>query len=87
MNQSAPAIIGGALVLLVVLGLVVLLLRDFVRITLKIIALVVILGAAAMWLGWLDASLAADFLAVVGEWVTSVYNSVADRFSATPEVP
>ena len=87
MNQSAPAIIGGALILLVVLGLVVLLLRDFVRITLKIIALVVILGAVAMWLGWLDASLATDLLAVVGEWVTSAYNSVADRFPVTPEVP
>ncbi len=75
------------MVLLVVLGLVVLLLRDFVRIALKIIALVVILGAVAMWFGWLDASLTADLLAAVGEWVTSVYDSVAGRFTGTPEVP
>lgn len=73
--------------MLVVLGLVVLLLRDFVRITLKIIALVVILGAVAMWFGWLDSSLAVDFLAGVGEWVTSVYDSVAGRFAGPTAAP
>lgn len=86
-NESVPVIIGGALILLVVLCLVALLLRDLVRITLKIIALVVILGAVAMGLGWFDTSLAGDFLSSVGERVTSVYNSVMDRFTDTTGAP
>lgn len=87
MNESVPVLIGGALILLFVLGLVVLLLRDFVKITLKIIALVVILGGVAMWFGWLDSSLAGDFLSAVGEWATSVYNAIADRFRGPAGTP
>lgn len=86
-TESIPVLIGGGLILLVVLGLVSLLLRDFVRIVLKIIALAVILGGVAMWLGWLDSSLVGDLLSGVGEWVVSVYNAVADRFAGAPGTP
>ncbi len=87
MNESIPVLIGGALILLFVLGLVVLLLRDFVRITLKIIALVVILGGVAMWFGWLDSSQAGDLLSAVGEWAMSVYDAIADRFRGPAGTP
>lgn len=86
-NESVPVLIGGALILLFVLGLVTLLLRDFVRIVLKIIALVVILGGVAMWLGWFDSSLAGDLLSAVGEWVVSAYNAVADRLAGATGTP
>lgn len=78
-NTSIPVILGGAVILLLVLGLLVLLLRDFVRIALKIIALVVILGGVAMWFGWLDSSLVEGITTAVGEWVISMYNSVMGR--------
>lgn len=86
-NESVPVLIGGALILLFVLGLVVLLLRDFVRIALKIIALVVILGGVAMWFGWLDSSLAGNYLSAVGEWVMSAYNAIGDRFTGLAGTP
>lgn len=86
-TESLLVLIGGVLVLLFVLGLVVLLLRDFVRITVKIVALVVILGGVAMWFGWLDSSLARDFLSAVGEWAMAAYNSLADRFAEPPAAP
>ena len=84
---SLPVLLGGVVILLVVLGLVVLLLRDFVRIALKIVALAAILGGVAIWLGWLDSSLAWDLLSAVGEWVMSVYDTVADRAAGMTEAP
>ena len=78
-SESIPVILGGALILLLVLGLVALLLRDFVRIALKIIALAVILGGVAMWFGWLDSSQVGEIMSAVGEWVMSMYNSVMGR--------
>jgi hypothetical protein len=85
--ESIPVVLGGAVILLLVLGLVVLLLRDFVRIALKIIALVVILGAVAMWFGWLDSSDAGEVMSSVGEWVMSMYNSVLGRVEGAAPGP
>ncbi len=86
-NESIPVLLGGAVVLLLVLGLVVLLLRDFVRMALKIIVLVAILGGVAMWFGWFDSSFLGDFLSAVGDWVMSVYSSVRGQVTGAAEVP
>ena len=87
MNASIPVILGGTAILLVVLGLVVLLLRDFVRMALKVIVLVAILGGVAMWFGWLDSSLVEDFLSSVGDWVMSAYNYARGWIAGAAEAP
>ena len=78
MSEFVPAIVGEVVVLLIVLAIVWLVLREFVRIALKVIAVVAILGALALWLGFLDRTFVADILATVGDWVMSTIRAAVD---------
>ncbi len=70
-SELGPAIVGEVVVLLIVLAIVCLVLREFVRVTLKVIAAVAALTALAIWLGFLDQTVVLDFLVQVGDWVMS----------------
>lgn len=71
MNELGSAIVGEVVVLLIVLAIVCLALREFLRIALKVVAAVAILTAVAVWLGFLDQTLVLDILVRVGDWVMS----------------
>lgn len=78
MSELVPAIVGEVVVLLVVLVMVWLVLREFVRIALKVIAVAAVLTILALWLGVLDQTFVMDFLATVGDWVMSVFRAARD---------
>lgn len=78
MNEVGSAIVGQLVILLVVLAIVCLVLRELVRIALKVIAAVAILTAVALWLGLLDQTLVLDILARVGDWVMAGFHKARD---------
>lgn len=71
MNELGSAIVGEVVILLIVVAIVCLILREFVRVVLKTVAVVAILTAVAIWLGILDQTLVLDVLVRVGDWVMS----------------
>ncbi len=78
MGELVPAIVGEVVILLVVLGVIWLVLRELVRIALKVLAVVAIVVAVALWLGFLDSTFVADTLAAVGDWVMTMVGSAVD---------
>lgn len=78
MGELVPAIVGEVVILLVVLGVIWLVLRELVRIALKVIAVVAVVVAVALWLGFLDSTFVADKLAAVGDWVMTMVGSAVD---------
>ncbi len=78
MNELVPAIVGEVVVLLIVLGVVWILFREFVRVAMKVIVPVAILTALALWLGVLDRTFVADILVTAGDWVMSAIRTVGD---------
>lgn len=83
MNDLGSAIVGELVVVLIVLAIVCLVLREFLRVALKVIAVVAILTAVALWLGLLDETLVLDFLATVGDWVMSGVRKAGDWVTMT----
>ena len=69
MNEFGSAIVGQVVILLIVVAIVCLVLREFLRAVLKAVAVVAILTAVAIWLGILDETLVLDVLVRVGDWV------------------
>ena len=78
MNELGSAIVGQVVILLIVLAIVCLLLREFVRVVLKAVAVVAILTAVAIWLGLLDQTLVLDVLVRLGDWVMSGVRRAGD---------
>lgn len=78
MGELVPAIVGEVVILLVVLGVIWLVLRELVRIALKVLAVVAIVVAVALWLGFLDSTFVADTLTAVGDWVMTMVGSAVD---------
>lgn len=78
MGELVPAIVGEVVILLVVLGVIWLVLRELVRIALKVIAVVAVVVAVALWLGFLDSTFVADTLTAVGDWVMTMVGSAVD---------
>lgn len=76
--KLVPAIVGEVVILLIVLGIVWLVLREFVRIALKVIAAAAVVTAVALWLGFLDRTFVEDILATAGDWVISMIRAVTD---------
>ncbi len=84
-DYATPALVGELVVVLLVVGLVWLLFREFVRVALKVVVPAGILMALAVWTGLLDRTVAGDVLATVGDSVLTGIRAVADwaRSAAT----
>ncbi len=78
MNELVPAIVGEVVVLLIVLGIVWIVFREFVKVAMKVIVPVAILTALALWLGVLDRTFVGDILVTAGDWVMSAIRTVGD---------
>ena len=77
-DYLTPALVGQLVVVLLVLGLVWMLFREFMRVALKVIVPAAILMAVAVWTGLLDRTMAGDILVTVGESVLTGIRAVAD---------
>ena len=73
-----PALIGELVVLVLAIGLVWMVFREFARVALKLIVPAGILMAVAVWLGLLDQTVAGNVLVAVGEGVLTGIRTVAD---------
>ncbi len=78
MTELVPAIVGQVVLLLIVLGVVWVALRQFPRVAVKVIAVVVVLTALAIWLGFLDQTIVVEMLATVGDGVMAAIRAAVD---------
>lgn len=78
MSGLDPALVGELVVLLLLLGIVWMVFREFLRVVLKVIVPVAILTGLAVWLGYLDETLVGDALTVVGEGLLTAIRYVAE---------
>ncbi|MDE2653349.1 MAG: hypothetical protein F4087_09785 [Gemmatimonadetes bacterium] len=78
MSGLDPALVGELVVLLLLLGIVWMVFREFLRVVLKVVVPVAILTALAVWLGYLDETLVGDALSTVGEGLLTAIRYVAD---------
>ncbi len=77
MGNLDPALVGELVVLLLLLAVVWMVFREFMRIVLKVVVPLAILVALAVWLGLLDETLVGDALTAVGEGLLTVIRKVA----------
>lgn len=77
MSGLDPALVGELVVLLLLLAVVWMVFREFMRVVLKVLVPVAILTGLAVWLGLLDETLVGDALAAVGEGLISAIRTVA----------
>lgn len=78
MSGLDPALVGELVVLLLLLGIVWMVFREFLRVVLKVIVPVAILTALAVWLGYLDETLVGDVLTAIGEGLLTAIRYVAE---------
>ncbi len=78
MSGLNPALVGELVVLLLLLGIVWMVFREFLRVVLKVVVPVAILTALAVWLGYLDETLVGNTLAAVGEGLLAAIRYVAE---------
>lgn len=78
MSGLDPALVGEFVVLLLLLGIVWMVFREFLRIVLKVVVPVAILTALAVWLGYLDETLVGDVLTAIGEGLLTAIRYVAE---------
>ena len=78
MENLGPALVGELVVVLLLIGVVWLVFREFLKVVLKVVVPVAILTALAVWLGLLDETLVGDALAAVGEGLIAALRYVGD---------
>ncbi len=82
MSGLDPALVGELVVLLLLLGIVWMVFREFLRVVLKVLVPAAILTALAVWLGYLDETLVGNALTAVGEGLLAAVRYVADWIAA-----
>ncbi len=78
MSGLDPALVGELVVLLLLLGIVWMVFREFLRVVLKVVVPLAILTAVAVWLGYLDETLVGNALTAVGEGLLTAIRFVAE---------
>lgn len=82
MSGLDPALVGELVVLLLLLGVVWMVFREFMRVVLKVLVPIAILTGLAVWLGLLDETLVGDVLTAVGDGLLTAIRGVADWVSS-----
>lgn len=77
MGGLDPALVGELVVLLLVLGVVWMVFREFMRVVLRVVVPVAILTGLAVWLGLLDETMVGNVLTAVGEGLLNAIRAVA----------
>lgn len=78
MSGLDPALVGEMVVLLLLLGVVWMVFREFMKVVVKVIVPVAILTGLAVWFGLLDQTVVGNALTVVGEGLLTAIRTVAE---------
>ena len=82
MGGIDPALVGELVVLLLLLAVVWMVFREFMRVVLKVVVPVAILTGLAVWLGLLDETMVGNVLTAVGEGLVNAVRAIADWVTA-----